>query len=129
MPGASPARSAALVLAWGRVAIGVALAAAPVRALRLLGFRRVSQETILTSRLAGGRDLVLGAVALAAHHDPGRLATASLANAVVDAGDAAAFAAAFRAGRQLRPAALRGLAAAGPASAVGLWIASRLRQG
>ena len=97
--------------------------------MRALGFRSASAQTILVSRLAGGRDIVLGAATLLARDRPALLASASLAGAAVDGGDAAAFAAALNEGEELRPAALRGIAAAGPATAAGLWIAWRLRRG
>lgn len=94
--------------------------------MRLLGFDRASDQTVVVSRLAGGRDLVMGAATLLAVSDPDRLARASIANAAVDAGDAAAFAAALGADERMRAAAVRGLAAAVPATLAGIWIALRL---
>ena len=81
------------------MAIGAALALAPERALSALGFTDLSPTAIAASRLAGGRDLVLGAAMMAAIDDPERLRAASLANAAVDAGDAATFAGSARARR------------------------------
>ncbi len=120
-------RALTLVSGLGRMAIGAALALAPERALSALGFRDLSATAIAASRLAGGRDMVLGAVMMAAVDDPDRLRAASLANAAVDAGDAATFAAALAHGDEVRTAALRGLAAAVPAAVAGLWVAARLR--
>jgi len=96
--------------------------------MRALGFAAASEQTILVSRLAGGRDIVLGAVTLLARDEPRRLSAASLANAAVDAGDAVAFAAALDGGRAIRPAGLRGVAAAAPAALAGLWLGLRLRR-
>jgi hypothetical protein len=109
----------------GRIAIGLGLAFAPRRALRTLGFPDPSTATIAVSRLAGGRDIVVGALILSALDDPPRLRSASLAAAAVDAGDVLTFAAALEEA-ELRQAALRGLAAAVPATAAGLWLARRL---
>jgi hypothetical protein len=120
-------RALTLVSGLGRIAIGAALALAPERALSALGFRDLSATAVAASRLAGGRDMVLGAVMMAAVDDPDRLRAASLANAAVDAGDAATFLAALAQGDEVRTAALRGLAAAVPATLAGLWVAARLR--
>ena len=98
--------------------------AAPELALRAFGFSETSPATVAVGRIAGVRDLVLGAVTLVALDDPDRLRAATLANAVADAGDTAAFAIAMRA--EERTAGIRGLAAALPAAVTGLWVAWRL---
>lgn len=128
-PAAIPpgARAIALASGAGRIAIGLGLAASPEIAMRMLGFPRWSKETLVVSRIAGARDIVMGAATLLALGDRRRLAAANLANAAADASDAATFAAALAAGGELRPAALRGLSAAVPATIGGLWAASRLR--
>jgi hypothetical protein len=97
---------------------------APDRALRALGFSEVTPTTTAVTRLAGIRDFVLGAVTLGAIGDRERLLSATVANATADAGDSAAFALALRAGQ--REAAVRGLAAALPATLAGIWVARRL---
>jgi hypothetical protein len=125
--GSADVRALSLVSGLGRIAIGVGLALAPRRALGALGFEQVSATTIAVSRLAGGRDVVLGALTLAALDDPDRLRRASLASAAVDAGDAATFLAGLAHGDDLREASVRGLAAALAATLAGLWVASRLR--
>jgi hypothetical protein len=117
-------RGFSLLSAVGRIAIGFGMLAAPEPALRALGFSEVGPATVAVSRIAGVRDLVLGAVTLAALNDPGRLRTATLANAVADAGDTAAFAIAL--GDEERTAGIRGLGAAIPAMAAGIWVAWRL---
>jgi hypothetical protein len=98
--------------------------AAPELALRALGFSEVSAATKAVARIAGIRDLVLGLVTLAALDDPERLRTATIANATADAGDTAAFSIAV--GSDERTAGVRGVAAALPATAAGLWTAWRL---
>ena len=120
--GERAARGIGTAMALGRIAIGLGLAVAPAPALRALGFRRSSPATTVVARIAGGRDIVLGAVTLLSRDDPERLAAASLANAAVDAGDALTFAAALRGEEELHPAALRGVAAAVPAALTGLWV-------
>jgi hypothetical protein len=113
-----------LISGVGRIAFGVAMLVAPDRALRALGFSEVTPTTTAVTRLAGIRDFVLGAVTLGAIGDRERLLSATVANATADAGDSAAFALALRAGQ--REAAVRGLAAALPATLAGIWVARRL---
>ncbi len=110
---------------FGRIAIGLGLAFTPELAMRTLGFAQPSPATVTAARLAGGRDIVIGALTIAALDDPARLRTATLAAAAVDAGDALTFAAALGEPETQR-AALRGLAAALPATLAGLWAAWRL---
>jgi hypothetical protein len=127
----SGSADSAEVRAWslasgaGRIAIGLALLAAPERSLRSLGFSEVSPPTKVVARIAGIRDFVLGGVTLAALEDRERLLSSTIANATADAGDAAAFALALGAGET--SAAVRGLAAALPAAIAGIWVAQRLR--
>jgi hypothetical protein len=121
-------RALAPALALGRIAIGAGLMLAPGRTLEALGFEESSYPTVVVARLAGGRDLVLGALMGLALGDPERLRRATLACAAADAGDAAIFAAAIAEGDDsARAAGLRGLAAAVPAALAGLWVARRLR--
>jgi Domain of unknown function (DUF4267) len=117
-------RGWSLASGCGRVAIGVAMLAAPELSLRLLGFREVTPATSAVSRIAGIRDLVLGVVTLAATDDPARLRAATLANAAADAGDTLAFALAM--GNGERTAGSRGVALALPAALTGLWATWRL---
>ena len=117
-------RGWSLASGLGRVAFGIAMLTAPEWALRALGFRELSPATVAVTRLAGGRDLVLGAVTLAGLRDRDRLRTATLANAAADAGDTLAFSVVL--GTEERAAGSRGLAAALPATVVGLWTAWRL---
>lgn len=111
----------------GRIAIGLGLALAPRLALDGLGFKDHSEATVAIARIAGGRDIALGATTLLAIDDPERLRATHIANAGVDAGDAAAFAAALASGDEgVRDAGLRGLAAGTAAAAAGAWVAWRL---
>jgi hypothetical protein len=108
----------------GRVAIGVAMLAAPELSLRALGFREVNAATAAVGRIAGIRDLVLGVLTLAGIDDPARLRAATIASAAADAGDTLAFALALRNGE--RAAGSRGVALALPAALTGLWATWRL---
>jgi hypothetical protein len=119
------------VLGWslasglGRIGFGLAMLATPERAMGALGFSEVTPATTAVSRLAGIRDLVLGVVTMSALDDRRRLRAATLANAAADAGDTLAFTLAL--GSEERTAGSRGIAAALPATMLGLWTAWRLR--
>lgn len=117
-------RGWSLASGLARVAIGFALLVVPGRAARALGFEEVSPSTVAVSRVAGGRDLVLGIATLAALQDRDRLRAATLANAVADAGDTLAFGAALQTSE--RRAGALGLAAAAPSAIAGIWTAWRL---
>jgi len=119
-------RALSIGSAVGRLAIGLGIFAVPRRALSALGFGEVDEAGLTLARLAGARDVVLGISTLLALDNGDRLRAASLANAAADGGDALSFALAL--GRtQPNPAARRGIAAALPASAAGLWVYWRLR--
>jgi hypothetical protein len=117
-------RAWSLLSGGGRIAFGVGMLTAPEWALRVLGFTEVGPATVPVTRLAGIRDLVLGLVTVAGLQDRERLRRATVANAVADAGDALAFGMALRTSE--RAAGLRGLAAALPAAAAGIWTGWRL---
>ena len=123
---AADVRALSIAMGAGRIVIGLGLIASPEIAMRMLGFPRYQPETLVVSRIAGARDIVLGAVTLLSLGDRRRLAHSHLANAAADAGDAATFGAALGTGGELRGAALRGLSAAVPATIAGLWAAARL---
>jgi hypothetical protein len=118
-------RALSLASGVGRLAIGLGIFLAPDRALRALGFHDLDTAGTTLARLAGARDLVLAGSTLAALADAGRLRAASLANAAADGGDVVSFALALRRADS-GSAPLRGLAAALPATAAGLWVAWRL---
>jgi hypothetical protein len=120
------ARQAALAIAGARIAIGLGALLATGPAIRGLGFG-ASGETKALARLAGARDVALGALTAAASEDRERLRLASLACAAVDAADAASFAAGAARREQVDRAALLGVPSALAAAGAGLWIAGRLR--
>ena len=126
-PGPSGLATLAAALAAGRLAIGAGLMLAPGRTLAALGFEHPSETTVAVARLAGVRDIVLGAAQALAIGDRDRLRRSSIACAAADAGDAAVFTSALGGERSVRAAGLRGAAAATPAAVAGLWLASRLR--
>src|SRR5688572_3578168 len=106
------------------MAIGVGFWVAPELIRRVLGFDELDDEGLAISRIAGTRDLILGAWQASAVGDREKLRTATIAVAACDAGDTLAFAALARSGRT--GAGLRGAAAALPATLAGAWLASRL---
>jgi hypothetical protein len=120
------ARQAALAIAGTRIAIGLGALLATSPAIRALGFSAIG-ETKALARMAGARDVALGALTLAAGDDRERLRLASLACAAVDAADAASFAAGAGRREEVDRAALLGVPSALAATGVGLWIAKRLR--
>ena len=113
-------------LAAGRIAIGAGIWAAPSLAAKGLGLNPWSGEALAVARLAATRDLILGAwLAAELRHGGSPLAPAAALTAC-DAGDALTFALlAARDGDDLG-AGLRGVAAAGPATAAGAWLVRRL---
>jgi len=119
------ARVALSLLAAGRIAIGAGIWLAPRPALRALGFGEPGPAAVTLARIAGTRDLVIGARQAAAR-GRGEAHAATLAAALSDAGDTVAFALAVAAGDRL--AGVRGIAAALPATIAGLWLARRLQE-
>lgn len=118
-------RTTAIALATGRLAIGAGIWLAPGLAAKALGFDSIDAKALALGRIAASRDLVLGAWQLSSLDDSESLRRASLAVALVDAGDALAFALAA-AGGEARGAGFRGLAGAVPATIAGAWLVSRL---
>ena len=114
------ARAAIVGLGAGRMTIGVGLWIAPRALARALGLRDLGPGALAIARVAATRDLLLGAWQLRALADREALSQATTAGVIADAGDALAFAIAAR-DRRSRTAGWRGLSAAIPATAVGLW--------
>jgi hypothetical protein len=119
-------RLVAIGLAIGRLGIGAGLWLAPGLSARALGFGEPDGPTLAVGRIAATRDLVLGALQLAALDDRKRLSRISAAVAVCDAGDTLTFALALR-DPETRTAGARGIGAAAAATAAGAWLAGRLR--
>jgi hypothetical protein len=125
------AKAFSLASGLGRLAIGAGLFSAPRFALRTLGFSDATDATVAVARIAGGRDLVMGAETLAAlaAGDRDRLRRANFLNAGADTGDAVTFAAAYRAGGEMRDGALRGFPMAALAAVGGAVTAALLHRG
>ncbi len=121
-------RIVAAALAAGRIAIGAGIWATPGLAARVLGLKHFEGEALAVARLAATRDLILGAWLATELREGGRPFAPTAALAACDAGDTLAFALlAAQGGGELSPG-VRGVAAAGPATALGAWLATRFRR-
>ena len=107
-------------LGTARIGLGSVIVVATDPALAALGFERGEPLTRALARLAGSRDIALGAIALTAPGSDG-LRRAALAGAACDAADAAAFGLAAIERGKLDRATLGGVASALVATAAGLW--------
>jgi hypothetical protein len=119
------ARQLALEIAAGRIAIGVGALLVTRPALKALGFAQIDSANMALGRMAGGRDLALGLLTIAARNDAATLRTAVLAGAAVDAGDAVAFGLATR-DPDTRRAGVGGIALGSAAAIAGAWAWHRL---
>lgn len=120
-----PARTAVLGIAAGRIAIGVGALLATRPALKVLGFEASDTSARALTRIAGGRDIAIGVLTIAARDDRRALRDVTAAAAGVDLGDAICFGIAGRdpaAGR----AAVQGIVSGGAAAIVGAWAVRRL---
>jgi hypothetical protein len=122
----STEREVALGLGALRIAVGVGALAATSPALRLVALEESDAGSRALARLAGSRDVALGALAVAAARDRRLLRAVALVNACVDAADAATFAMPLARREGLDRAALLGVPSAVAASAAGFWLARRL---
>jgi hypothetical protein len=122
------ARQAVLGIAAGRIAIGVGAVFATRPALRALGFAEIDTAGAALGRIAGGRDIALGLLALAARDDRRALRIAALAGAAVDAADAVTFATAAR-DPLARRAGVTGILSGSAAAITGVWAWRRLGGG
>jgi len=121
-------RLGATEIACGRIGIGIGATALTRPALRALGFAEPDGATVALARLAGGRDIALGLHGLSVRDDPVELRRSVLIGAAVDAGDAAAFAAALIRREGIDRTAAMNVPIAGAAVVAGLWVAARLRR-
>src|SRR5262249_17836276 len=90
-------------------------------ALRVLGFPDTDTSGHALARLAGGRDLALGGLTLAARNDPTALRALTLAGAALDATDALTLGLSGRKDSQLRLAGIGGVGSGGGAALAGAW--------
>jgi hypothetical protein len=119
-------RQMVLAMAACRLAVGSGTLFATRPALRGLGFAETNSSGLALAKLAGGRDLALGALTLAVRDNPPALRTAVLAGAALDGADALTFTLAIG-DPETRRAGLGGLLAGGAAALAGYWAWRRLR--
>lgn len=118
-------RQVALVLGVDRALLGTAALFATRPTLKALLFGETDGVGRALAKLAGGRDLALGLLTLAARDDREALRTLLLAAAVLDAADAVSLGLSARDG-ETRLAGLGGVATASAATLTGLWAWRRL---
>lgn len=119
------ARRVALQIGASRVTVGLAALLATRPALRVLGFANPEATGTALARLAGGRDIALGALALAARDDPRRLRTLMLASSACDVADAIGLGVSAS-HPETRRAGIVGILSGGAAAAAGFWAWRRL---
>jgi hypothetical protein len=119
------ARRVALQIGGSRVAIGMGALLATRPALRLLGFGAPEATGTALAKLAGARDVALGALTLAARDDAERLRTLLLVSAACDAADAVGLGLSA-AHPETRRAGIGGIVSGGGAALAGLWARRRL---
>jgi len=118
-------RRLALGLGCARVVLGIGALFATRPTLKLLLFGETDSAGRALAKLAGGRDLALGLLTLAARDDVAALRTVTLAAATLDAADAFSLGLAARDG-ETRLAGLGGVASGGGAALAGAWACRRL---
>jgi len=118
-------RQVALVLGADRTLLGTAALFATRPTLKALLFGETDGVGRALAKLAGGRDLALGLLTLAARDDRETLRTLLLAAAVLDAADAFSLGLSTRDG-ETRLAGLGGVATGSAATLAGLWAWRRL---
>lgn len=118
-------RQAALALGAARLGLGVGALFFTRPLLKALLFGKTDAVGESLGKLAGARDLTLGALTLAARNDAPTLRTLTLTAAALDAADAVAFGVAART-PGLRLAGLGGVGAGGGAAIAGAWVWRRL---
>jgi hypothetical protein len=118
----------ALQIGASRMLVGVGALFATRPALRLLGFGQPEQTGMALAKLAGGRDLALGALTVAARDDRAKLRMLIFVSSVLDAADALALGVATRY-PETRRAGLGGIFSGGGAAFAGFWAWRRLGGG
>ena len=114
-----------MAIAAGRITIGLGALLATRPALKLLGFAETDAVGLALGRIAGGRDVALGLLALAARDDRRALRIAALAGATVDASDAVTFGIAAK-DPVARRAGIGGVVSGSAAALTGAWAWRRL---
>lgn len=121
----SKARQVVLLIGASRVTLGTAIFFATRPVLRALRFPEPGPTGEALAKLGGGRDIMIGALTLAAREDAERLRAMILVSNLCDLADAAAFALAAR-NPQTRLAGLGGVLSGGGAAVAGFWAWRRL---
>lgn len=119
------ARQVALQIGGSRVAIGVGALFATRPALKLLGFGNPEATGLALAKLAGGRDIAVGALTLAARDDAQRLRTLLLVSSACDIADAVGLGLSARQ-PETRRAGVGGIVSGSAAAIAGLWAWRRL---
>jgi hypothetical protein len=119
------ARQVAVQIGGSRVAIGVAALFATRSALKLLGFGNPEATGLALAKLAGGRDIALGALTLAARDDAQRLRTLLLVSSACDVADAVGLGVSARY-PETRRAGIGGIVSGSAAAIAGFWAWRRL---
>jgi hypothetical protein len=119
------ARQLGIALSACRVGLGVGTLLATRPALRVLGFKDTDEGGEALARLAGGRDLALGALTLVSRDDPATFRSLLLAAAALDAADAFSLGLSVR-NPETRRAGVGGLVSGGAAALAALWAYRRL---
>jgi hypothetical protein len=119
------ARQVALQIGGSRVAIGLGALLATRPALKLLGFGHPEATGMALAKLAGGRDIALGALTLAARDDARRLRTLLLVSSACDVADAVGLGVSVRR-PETRRAGIGGIASGSVAALAGFWAWRRL---
>src|SRR4051794_29949986 len=118
-------RRVALALGAARVGLGVGALFLTRPTLKALLFGETDAVGRALAKLAGGRDLALGLMTLAARDDVALLRTLTLTTAVLDAADAVALGLAAS-DSETRLAGLGGVASGSGAAIAGIWAWRRL---
>jgi hypothetical protein len=108
-----------------RVGLGVGTLLVTRPALRVLGFKETDDSGEALARLAGGRDLALGAVTLLMRNDPAAFRSLILAAAALDAADGLTLGRSV-ANPKTRRAGIGGIVSGGGAALAGFWAWRRL---
>jgi hypothetical protein len=121
-------RQTVLAIAAGRIGIGVGALLATRPAMKALGFAEDDSQVRALGRMAGGRDMALGLLALAVRNDGRSLQRVALAGIAVDATDAIVFGSLAASDPDSRRAGISGATAGAAATIVGAWAWRRIRQ-